>query len=155
MYSLPGMFLCVKLCIVLYNTVYLQKLHFKSGCGNIMCHWPLTKNSDLDHWLSTNLHTFYLTFALTMVTDLPTVAKCACYTPLHLSSPLYAWGHIIYNDAYIWKWKLRLILQGPFWETTIKSIGVRWYLSHEIYRKNNWLFVRLKLWLPQNLLYAY
>ena len=32
------------------------------------------------------------------------------------SSPVSPLGHMIYNDAYILKWKLRLSLQGPFRE---------------------------------------
>ena len=59
----------------MYNTVYLHKLHCINDCGNMMCHWLWTENSDLDHWLSTNVRPCPLTFALTTVTDCPTVSE--------------------------------------------------------------------------------
>ena len=67
-----------KLGIILYNAIYLHKLHFKIDLGNIMLQWLLTKNSDLDHWLSTYLHPCPLTVILTMVADHLTVSVCVC-----------------------------------------------------------------------------
>ena len=55
---------CVKFYIMLYTCIDHQN------------YASLTKTSDLDHWLSTNLHPYSLTFTLTAVTDHPTVIVC-------------------------------------------------------------------------------
>ena len=68
----------------LYDPVYLYKLHVIINCGNIMLLWPLTKNSDLDHWLSTHIHHCPWTFTLATVADHPTVNMSV--------TPLDSWG---------------------------------------------------------------
>ena len=82
-----------KLCITLYNAVYLDKLHFITDYGNVMLHWLLAKNRDLDLWLSANLHPCPLTFTLTAVTGNPTVSMSV--------TPLVDWTNHLLGDMAI------------------------------------------------------